>query len=54
MSIVEFNCYLTSFEYNNIKLNYPLLLFNTIYYIQSVNKFNALDDELCTITLLKI
>lgn len=53
-SIVTFNCYLTPLEYSSIKLNGPVSIMNTIYYIQSINKYDALNNNLCEIKLLKI
>jgi len=53
-SIVTYQLYLTPLEYSQIDLSKPVKIQNTLYYIQALNKYNALKNNLCEIVLLKI
>jgi len=52
-SLVTYQLYLTPLEYSQIDLSKPVKIQNTLYYIQALNKYNALKNNLCEIVLLK-
>lgn len=53
-SIVTYTIYLNSLEYAKIDLSKPVLIQNTLYYIQSVSEYPSTQNNLCKIKLIKI
>ena len=54
ISMMEAYFYLSSKEYNGLDLSQPVLIDNTMYYIQKIENFNPLIEGLTKIILLKI
>jgi len=52
-SLITFEMYLTPLEYSQLNLNEPVKIQNTLYYIQSVEGYNVLKNNLCKVKLMK-